>query len=342
MGWADATRIGIHQKADELRTKINLMNSWLGRFEADRLAAKGPTNDAHSPAPPDVTIGTDTALQPAASIPQCRQSSAIASATLAIQSRGYPLAQSFMRSLFIVVTDPARRAPLLAAGCGRGRRGYFGFVNAMHLFMRAIVLRPPSARKFDSDSQSQPPSREAAQVQGAIASKGPTVIDADHFGLAIARKKPLEILAHRLVFETQQPNTQKIATEQITHRQRIDSLPVPRAEPTFEIHSPHVIGLLRDCQRAASQPRSTPCPSGASLHQFQLLEPFGHGAHLRQASPWMLLAQMGINLFAAPGRMLPAHLHQAPEPPGRRSAGRSFGPLGAILQIPDHRKFENA
>src|SRR5213083_477380 len=175
--------------------KINFMHARSHRLETYALPSKGSANDPHASAPTDVATGGDPTREPTVRIFQFGQTGPVAAPTLAIQGGGHPLPQRFMRSLMIVVVDPAGSAPLLAARRGRRRRGHFGFVNAMHLFMGSVVLRPGAAGELDADAQAQPPGRKPRQVQRPIAGKRRPMIDADDFRFSTTNKKLLEILA---------------------------------------------------------------------------------------------------------------------------------------------------
>ena len=155
-----------------------------------------PRFRSQSSAPANGTVGNDPPFGPVPWINQRRQSFRVGPPTFAIQSGWHPLTKRFMRTLVIIVIDPATGAPLLASGCGRGRSSHFGLVNPMHLFMSPVVLGLGSSGKLDVNAQLQPPSRQARQVQRAIASKGRAAIDANDLGHAIASKKLLKIEAN--------------------------------------------------------------------------------------------------------------------------------------------------
>jgi hypothetical protein len=299
LGRTQPTGIGIDKQADEVALEVNFMNSDPDGLEPDVLAAEGSTDDTDSSAPTNVTTGRNATLEPGLRITRLGQSSAMTSATFAIEAGWQSLTQRFMRTLFIVVSDPACGAPLLAARRGSSGRSHIGFVNPMHLLVRGVVLRSRPACKLDANAQAQPPGREARQIQGAIAGKGPAVIDADHFGQAITRKEPLKILADRFVAETQQPDAQNKTAEQVAHGQGIDTLAVASAKPPFEVYRPYVVGRLGNGQGRANQAGTVARPNAAPRHQVQPLQPAGRRAHRRQEGARVLPFELNVDLFGA-------------------------------------------
>ncbi len=130
-----------------MTTKVNRMDSWNYGFEAHDLSAEGAANNPQASAPAEVTVIGDPPLKPGAWISQLGQASAIAAPALAIQGCWHALSQGLVGPLLIVAGDPARGAPLPATRRGRRWRGQLGFIDAMHLFVRAVVLRPGTACK---------------------------------------------------------------------------------------------------------------------------------------------------------------------------------------------------
>jgi hypothetical protein len=328
----ESTWIGVHQKTNKMTSEIDFLSVLSQAFKADALLRKGPTDDPHAALPADIAAGTDAPSGPVLRITKFGQNRTVGAAAFVIEGRGHLLAQSLMRPLGVVVVNPTIGSALLASWCARRRRGDFGFVNSMHLFMRGVILGAGATSELDSDAEAQPPSRESRQVQRSIAGEGRTVIDADDLRLAIAKKKMLKILSHRLVAVPEQANAQDITTEQIAHRQRIDSLTIAGAKPSFEVDSPDTVGALRHRQGWPRQLRSAARSSQTPRHSHQARQPLGDRPHSGQACSGMISAQAGVDLLGAPMRMFETNLSDRPQPFGSCASTQMNGTMRALGQ----------
>jgi hypothetical protein len=241
--WAHAAGISVAHQADEMLHEINFMHARRHRFKADPFPGKSPADDPQRSAPADTATDGDPVGGPMSGILELTDRRTKKPAALTVKRSGFALVQRFVRPVIVIVMDPAGGTPLLSARVGSRRTGYLGLVNTMHLFMGSVVLRLTAPSKLHLNSQTQPPGRQPRQIQRALTGEGRAMIDADDPGFSITQKKPLKIPTYRFVLIAEQTNAQDKTAEQIAHGQRIDPLPISRAEPAFEINRPNVVGL---------------------------------------------------------------------------------------------------
>ena len=129
-----------------------------------------------------------------------------------------------------------------------------------------------------------------------------------------------------------QSDSQQIATEQIAHRQRVHSLAVLRAKPTFEIDRPNVVGS--GCHRQGRSRRlgTTTGSCTAAAHQPEPPQPLGDRSHPGRWGTWMLVAQSDVNLLCAPTLMPLPHSGDLFEPAPGSPCWRALGATRAIRQ----------
>ena len=137
--------------------EINFVRVVGDRFEPDQFADKGAPNKTLTASPFDVATVAYAPGVPRARIARFYQLFGHRSIARPINLPRDPLAQSFMRTLMIVTTDPSSNASLLRRYAGCGRSGHIGSQYPMHLFVRAVVLRVSWPDKLHRDPQAQPP-----------------------------------------------------------------------------------------------------------------------------------------------------------------------------------------
>jgi len=312
--------------------EINLMDAGTDWLEAHTLATEGSTNDSDSSAPAYVTAFGDTARRPSSTVSQFGQPASIAASALSVKGCGHSLLQRLVRTVMVIVANKTRSSLLLAPRRGCRRRSRFGLIHSTHLSMTRVVLGSSPARKLHPNPQSQPPSREARQIQSPVPSEGLAMIDANDFRLTKLDKQSLKILPYWLIVMVKQSDAQQIAAEQIAHCQWVHPLPVSRAKPAFEIDGPDVIGSAWDRQWRSHQLGSPTCAGTTAAYKSQPPQPFGYGSHLGQVGARMLSAQMGINFLCAPTRTALPHPADLSEPATGSPSWRAVGTSRAIRQ----------
>jgi len=332
MGWPHAASVCVDEQSNELSTKVDLVNTWLDWLEADPLSAEGSADHSHSSTPAHAAVGSHTARGPTAAVAQFRQRTAISSSTFPIEAGRHLLLQRFMRAVMVVVMNETRTALLLSTRCRRRWRSDFGFINSMHLFVSAVVLRASSTRELHLDIQEEPPGRESRKIQSAIAGKGSAVVHSDNFRLPKLAEQPLKILLNRLVTMPAQTNAQHVTAKEIAHGQRIDPLPIAGAKPAFEIDRPHMVRSLRHGQGPLRPWRSSARGRLAGPHQPQPTQPIGDGAYLWQMSAGMAFAQSTMNLLGPPAAMTLAQRLDLAQPSSGRARWRVLRTSRTIAQ----------
>jgi hypothetical protein len=160
------------------------------------------------------------------------------------------LFEGFVGTLGIVVLAPTLVAPLLRAwGTGRRVQG-FGFVDAMELFMGAIVLGLGAPGEVHPNAQAHPPQAQSRTAIGSGGSEGLTVVAAE-IGCrqAITSKEAPESGPQGGLPDIgKNLDAQNHAEEKIAHSERFTALSIGGAKGAFEIDRPNIIGATRDLQ----------------------------------------------------------------------------------------------
>jgi len=121
-GRANATGITVVERAQQELLKIDFIDACGLATQCDGLTDEGFADGAHPTLPFDLTVVADMAHDPTARVANGLWS-AITSPTVPIAIGRIASAQSFMRTLGVVIPSPAITAPLLAGRMSRWRTG---------------------------------------------------------------------------------------------------------------------------------------------------------------------------------------------------------------------------
>ena len=146
--------------------------------QAKSLPGKGTPHHTFPSTPPHPAAGPHEQGEPAGGIMQ-RWGFAVAPRVAPIAALRHAPFQRVMRALFVVVATETRKTLRLAAQGGGGRTGGGRFQDAVHLLVRAIILRFRRPAEIGFDPQPPPPDAEPAQAQRAVPAKGRAIIHAD-------------------------------------------------------------------------------------------------------------------------------------------------------------------
>ena len=277
-------------------------SGWLA-LQPDDFPAEGPPDEPLAALPKEPAIGTDAALAPRGGISPVRQAFGQGPRADAIKPGGWPQAQRLVWPDLIVVGPPTVGAPLVRAGMRGGMVGDFGLIDAVHLFVRRVVLRVRGPTKLDAEAPPPPPDREARKPAGADPANRRPIVHADDFGQAVTTKHAGQRApGGGVAWVGQEPAVQEETACEITDAQGFDAGAVAGAKPAFEIQGPDVVG--RAGQRA------------------------GHG----QMNARMELPQPGAQFTGSPGWMAEAQLTQGRWPAPRQLPWRTVRAAGMIAQ----------
>jgi hypothetical protein len=330
--WAEAAGIAVMEQAQESVLKMDFPDAGSGLMQGDGLADEGFADGTEPTAPLDLAVVTNLAHDPITRIADGLRS-AIRTATGVIAVSGVTSSQGFVRSGGVVVVQPALATPLLGFGMSCGRAGGVPFEFAMHLFMRAILLRMTWADELDLDAQCAPPDAQAGKALRARAAEGRTIVHTDDFGQAAPAEQVEEDAAGRwklLVGEN--ADGQQEAAEEIADGEWVAPAAIGGAEATLEIHRPDLVGRRGEGEGRPEQPRSVPRAALAAGHAAEAGQPFGDGAHGWQAGAWELAMQAGPDFLCAPTRVTVAEPLDGQTPAPRHAVGRTSRPAGAQPQ----------
>jgi hypothetical protein len=121
-GRANAAGITVVERAQQELLKIDFIDACGLATQCDGLTDEGFADGAHPTLPFDLTVVADMAHDPTARVANGLWS-AITSPTVPTAIGRIASAQSFMRTLGVVIPSPAITAPLLAGRMSRWRTG---------------------------------------------------------------------------------------------------------------------------------------------------------------------------------------------------------------------------
>jgi len=271
---------------------------------ADKAAAATPLHFAVAPHPPHRALGR---------IGRC-QITAIAPATALVERCGRTLAERFVGTVLIVKAQPARGAHLLCAPTRRWRPRRLGFEFAVPLFMRRVILGMTAPAHLHLDAQAHPPGAQLGEMHRPRTAEGRALIDVNGLGQTTAAEQPHELgLDGRQALIAKNPRAQPVAAVEISHRERIATLPVFGLKVALEIDRPDIVGPQRPAQRGPTAPRALRSPVTRS-RQTQLLEQPTDRALRWQPRAWIGAPQPGPQLLGPKARETPACLDDPIDP----------------------------
>ena len=145
-GGANATGIAVVKSAQQEPLKIDFVDACGLATQGHGLTDKGFADGTHPALPLDLAVVADVAHNPASPVADGLRS-AITSSAVPIAVGRVASAQSFMRTLGVVMPPPAVTTTLLGERVGRWRMGGVPLEFTMHLFMRTIFLRATPGRR---------------------------------------------------------------------------------------------------------------------------------------------------------------------------------------------------
>jgi len=320
------------QLADQDRPKVNTPHPLSHRPQSNIVSHKSFSHKPPRSTPTHLAVAFDpTSLPSLGIIPRlnhCRHSPV---APLIVSHRKIH-AQALMRPLLIIMPQPLVAASLLFPRPPSRSFGHLRFVYPMKLFMRSIFTRPAWSGKFHFNPQLHPPRAQTRQPGRTTATKRGPIIAPDPLRQPITPENPSKFscaLGHALAGQQRYP--QAITAIKITHGQRIHPRSVSSAIPTFEIHSPYLVGLARRTHRPSPDTRSSQSPS-PPFDQSPAMEPSIQRGHRGPANQSWFLAQTMMQLARSPRRMLFSQPPQPFQPMAWRSPGNPFRATGLIQQ----------
>ena len=303
------------------------------RFQSDFHTDEGFSDKAKSPLPSNLPIAADAAYLPTLGITQLQLVGPPVRSVFAVTFRRRSLAQRFVRTNSIVATDPAIGSPLLSSHRAGGWSRQVGFEFPMHLFVRTILFGMTRRNKLHLDAQRCPPGTQTRQPRRAVGSKRAAIVHPDNPRQTKTPEQPYKHCARTPpLLVGQQPDRQKISTEQIPYGQRFDPLSIVGSEPAFEIHCPHLIGSRRHRQSRAQQPRAVGRPGASGAGQLPSLQPQRDRSYCRNPLTGRLTTQLFPEFLGSPAPMSAPQTSDPPQPASRGLMGGTFGAARAVAQ----------
>jgi hypothetical protein len=332
LGRANATGIAVMERAQQEPLKIDFIDACRLAAQCDGLTDEGFADGAPPALPLDLAIVADVAHRPTARVANGLWS-AIMSPTAPIAIGGIASAQSFMRTLGVVIRSPAITAPLLAERMSRWRTGGVPLEFTMHLFMRAVLLGMAGSNELDADAQSQPPHTQGRKTPSARAAERRSIVPADDLGQTVATEQADKHPSHcDRALVRQNAHRQEKAAEEIADGERIATRALSGAKETFEIHRPDIVGCGGQGQRRQGQTRPAPGMTMAAAHRTKPWQPLGDGAHGGQAGAREFAMQAGVNFLCAPMREALAKAAHRLSPTRRGALGRTTRAARMVVQ----------
>ena len=309
-------RLGM-QLSQQPVAQVHLMTARAHLHQADLLAAKGFPNKTQPPAPPDLPVASHLPHRPTSAIDPPSYGFHILALGSSIQARGGYLAQRFMRPLLIELSEPAIKTSLLGRWRVSGGPSRLRFERPMHPLVRPIFLWTTRRNKLHSNAQTEPPHAQRTQAARTLRAKRWAIIHPNRLRLTVPLEPALKLPLHSCQLGLDHHLTaQDITAEPITGRQRIAALAVATSKPSFEVHRPHLIGLVCHPQRYRLLHR-TPAPSASPAHQTRPDQHPAQRAGRRQTAWPIALLQFYPQLLGPPVRVAqPQSLYPLP-PLGR-------------------------
>ena len=280
MGRTHAAGVRFVQVTDQQLAAIHRLDRWTQGLQAHGLSNQCPADETQASAPFDVAAIAHAAHGPASRVNQRRQRWGTHPVAGPIHLRRRAPAQGFVRTFLIVLRQPAGRMRLHRAAVGTACGHHFPLVTAVELFVRRVVARSRPPGELDSNAQPQPPDRQARESQRAFAAKRRTIVHADGGGQSPRLKQAGHYAPHgRIVLVGQEPQTQTVTAELVTHRQGLLPHAIGGAKPAFEIHRPDLVRPLGHRQARMRHRRTAPGASGPRAHPAGPLQPALNRAH---------------------------------------------------------------
>ena len=321
------------QFAQQYGTKINCLMSIRHQLQTNFESSKGFAQKSQPSSPSNLSVAAYAAHVPILRIDPRFHLGAARVRRASITLSGCSLLQALVRTNLIVRPHPAIGTSLLCPHRARDRSRRLGLHYSMHLFVPPVLFRVPWSNELDLDPQSSPPGAQPGQPRRPVGTKGPAIVHSDYFGSPILPEQAHKHYSHAPpLLIGQQPNRQKIATEQISNRQRLDPASIAGAEPSFEVDRPHLVGRLRHSQLRAHHHRASAARRVARPGQTQPLNTASDCAHCGNSLAGILSTQSSADLSGSPASMAPTHLPNALHPTRSNLVGWVFGPSRSIAQ----------
>ena len=216
-----------------------------------------------------------------------------------------------MGTLFIVACSEGVEGPLLAHSTRFGWVSRILLQRPVQSLQSPILLRVTWLDTLRCDSQLDPPNRQSRETPKTRAGKGRAVVCTHSPRQTVLSKHSLENSTHLWPPRSSQTTAcQEVPGRRILDRQRVYAHPVSRAEPTLEIHAPHVVGIYGLCEGLA--PWRGPSAPMPTLDQSRSIENLSRRARRRPAQLGDLGSQPGHHLLWSPGWVSLLDLNQLP------------------------------
>src|SRR5262245_54295751 len=163
-GRPQTTQILCVQLPDELLPQKHFPVPSAGSLQSHRLPDKGPADEAQPSAPLDVPAVAHSAHFPLLGIVQRGQPFWIRATAGPIHLRRRALTQRFVRTLLVVMQQPATRTALHRPAIGCCGVHHLSLIATMELFVPCVVARTRPPGELDTNTQSQPPYRQARKT----------------------------------------------------------------------------------------------------------------------------------------------------------------------------------
>src|SRR5580658_2026960 len=210
------------------------------RFHSNPVTDKSFADKSLAPAPSNFAVASDSSLDDTTPVAQAHAPRRLGFGTVNLRWRS--LLQSFVRTLVVVLSNPAIGPLLLRLQMPRSGAGDFRFKNPMHLFVRPVLFRMSGGDELHSNPQCCPPSTQARQARCSGGAERAAVIHSNDRWISITPKQLQKDTARRFpLLLSQQTDDQQMPAEQISHCQWVHSLAVSRSKPSFEIYRPYVV-----------------------------------------------------------------------------------------------------
>jgi hypothetical protein len=327
-----SSRIGFPQLANNQSGETNLPFVSAQKPQSHFMSHEGFSHKTLAPAPSDLAIAPHPPEHQFRRIFQQHH----AWARTAFRSINFcrsALPQSFVRSNFVVGSNPPLAAPPLSARVAGNWPRRFGFVHPVHLFVTPILFRMSGRYEFAPHPQSRPPGTQARKPRWPGRSEWSPIIRADNLGIPVAREQSHKNPASRPpTLIGQQSYSQQITTEQIAHRQGLDPATVLCSKPALEIDCPNLVASPRYGQSAWLQARTSRRTPAGPTAQFHSLHPFANRAGSRNGLPGIFPTQMRGQFSTSPTSMAPVQTANPTQPSHRSFARRTVGTATSIAQ----------